>query len=149
MGHLTHDEFFIQLADIFNSRKTKGHGAVYLTQKRLTHNETPSPSPPPTKNEPIAKEEDSLEDLVPPLQPLPILIRATNGKGKEDRSNKEKIKLSTIVQPDELEGFYARYAEACKSGMTALKPRDRTKRKKTKARKRKGGAGAGVGAVTS
>ncbi|KAL2163697.1 hypothetical protein VTH06DRAFT_5755 [Thermothelomyces fergusii] len=83
MGHLSHDEFFSRLADIFQDRKAKGHGAVYLTQKR------------------------------------------------------PKVKLSTVVQPDELEGFYSRYAEVCKAGMAALKPRDRTKRK-AKAKKRKG-----------
>jgi signal recognition particle subunit SRP14 len=44
-----------------------------------------------------------------------------------------------VVQPDELDAFYARYAEVCKAGMAALKPRDRTKRK-AKAKKRKGGA---------
>lgn len=79
-------------------------------------------------------EENPLADLHP-VQPLPILIRATNGKGKGDRA--AKVKLSTVVQPDELEGFYSRYAEVCKAGMAALKPRDRTKRK-AKAKKRKG-----------
>ena len=42
------------------------------------------------------------------------------------------MKLSTVVKPDELEGFYARYADVCKAGMQALKKRDRSKRKKTK-----------------
>lgn len=46
-----------------------------------------------------------------------------------------------MVEPDALEAFYARYAEVCKAGMAALKPRDRTKRK-AKAKKRKGGAAA-------
>ena len=72
-------------------------------------------------------------------RPLPILIRATNAKGKEDRA--EKIKLSTLVEPDALDSFYARYAEVCKTGMMALKPRDRSK-KKAKARKKRGGATA-------
>lgn len=76
-----------------------------------------------------------------------ILIRASDGntnsknpkthpevKGKKKES---KLKLSTIVQPSELETFYARYAEVCKTGMTGLKKRDR-KLKKAKA---KGGAG--------
>ncbi|KAG7284136.1 hypothetical protein NEMBOFW57_010497 [Staphylotrichum longicolle] len=120
MGQLTHDEFFAKLADIFTSRKTKAHGAVFLTQKR-----------PQDAVDPLA-------DLHPP-HPLPVLIRATNGKGKEDRA--AKIKLATVVQPDELDGFYARYAEVCKAGMAALKPRDRTKRK-AKAKKRKGAAPA-------
>lgn len=77
-----------------------------------------------------------------PSQPLPIIIRATNGKSKANRA--AKIKLSTIVEPDELEGFFARYAEVCKGGMSALKKRDRSKAKeKLKAKKKKlGGATA-------
>ncbi|AEO60212.1 hypothetical protein MYCTH_2309205 [Thermothelomyces thermophilus ATCC 42464] len=126
MGHLTHDEFFNRLADIFHARKAKGHGAVYLTQKRLSYSQT--------SKSPSEQEENPLADLHP-AQPLPILIRASNGKGKGDRA--AKVKLSTVVQPDELEGFYSRYAEVCKAGMAALKPRDRTKRK-AKAKKRKG-----------
>ncbi|KAH6844872.1 signal recognition particle 14kD protein [Chaetomium sp. MPI-CAGE-AT-0009] len=144
MGHLTHDEvlsnpssqphltrlipltnpsqFFTKLADVFTTRRTKAHGAVFLTQKRP---HPPNPS-------------DPLADLHP-AHPLPLLIRATNGKGKADRAG--KVKLSTVVEPDALEGFYARYAEVCKAGMSALKPRDRTKRK-AKAKKRKGGAAA-------
>ncbi|KAJ4291531.1 hypothetical protein N0V88_006128 [Collariella sp. IMI 366227] len=53
-----------------------------------------------------------------------------------------KVKLSTVVQPDELDAFYLRYAEVCRAGMGALKPRDRTKgkRKAKAAKKRKGGA---------
>jgi len=66
---------------------------------------------------------------------LPILIRATNAKGKEDRKAKQKIKLSTVVEPDALPAFFERYAEVCKAGMGSLKPRDRSKRK-GKARKK-------------
>ena len=75
--------------------------------------------------------------------PLPIIIRATNGKSKEKRE--KKIKLSTVVEPDALEGFYARYAEVCKAGMSGLKKRDRSKAKeKLKAKKRKQGAVGGA-----
>ena len=80
--------------------------------------------------------DDQLLDLHP-TSPLPIIIRATNGKSKADL--KEKIKLSTVVQPDALESFYARYVEVCKSGMHGLRKRDRSGRKKAKAKKRKGG----------
>lgn len=76
-----------------------------------------------------------MPDLEPP-HPLPILIRATNGKSKEKRA--KKIKLSTVVTPADLDAFYARYADVCKAGMTALKPRDRSK-KKAKAKKKKTG----------
>lgn len=76
---------------------------------------------------------DATNDTTPadlqPAQPLPILIRATNGKGKDARKAKEKIKLSTVVDPDALPAFFERYAEICKLGMASLKPRDRSKRK--------------------
>jgi signal recognition particle subunit SRP14 len=61
-------------------------------------------------------------------------VRATNGKSKKQQD--KKIKLSTIVEAEALESFYAKYAEICKAGITTLKPRDRSK-KKAKARKKK------------
>lgn len=69
-----------------------------------------------------------------------MLVRATDGKSKEHRA--AKVKLSTVVDPADLDAFYARYAEVCKAGMAGLKPRDRTKRK-AKAKKRRGGGGGG------
>jgi signal recognition particle subunit SRP14 len=86
---------------------------------------------------------DPLWDLHPP-NPMPIIVRATDGKSKKGRNSKEKvdkIKISTIVQPDDLEKFYVRYGEICKGGMTALKKRDRSKRKKDKAKKKKANEG--------
>lgn len=65
---------------------------------------------------------------------MPVIIRATNGQSKKDRS--KKVKLSAIVNPEDIEDFYTRYADVCKSGMTALKPRDRSK-KKAKAKRKK------------
>ncbi|KAK3391579.1 signal recognition particle, SRP9/SRP14 subunit [Sordaria brevicollis] len=121
MGHLTHDEFFSKLTELFDYRKNQDHGTINLVQKRLSYNTTPSD---PT---------DPLADLNP-ANPLPVLIRATNAKGKDRR--KEKVKLSTIVDPADLEAFYGRYADVCKKGMGALKPRDRTKRKKQSRKKK-------------
>ncbi|KAK5625532.1 hypothetical protein RRF57_001248 [Xylaria bambusicola] len=82
-----------------------------------------------------------LPDQQPP-RPLPILIRATNSKGKEDRKANKKIKLSTVVEPDVLPAFFERYAETCKQGMGSLKPRDRSRRKGKAKKKTKTGAGA-------
>lgn len=79
---------------------------------------------------------DPFPDLNP-SDPLPIIIRASNGKSK--RAPEKKVKISTIVKPDDLDGFYERYAEICKAGMTALKPRDR-KKKKAKAKKKNAGS---------
>jgi signal recognition particle subunit SRP14 len=69
-----------------------------------------------------------------PSTPPPILIRATNGKSKENRKN--KIKIATVVQSDQLEGFFAKYVEVCRVGMTGLKKRDKSKAKR---KKKKGG----------
>jgi signal recognition particle subunit SRP14 len=47
------------------------------------------------------------------------------------------------VEVDALEGFYAKYAEICKLGMSGLKKRDRSKAKeRLKAKKKKQGGGA-------
>ena len=76
--------------------------------------------------------DDPLWDTHPP-NPLPVIISATDGNSQtKDRKKSDKIKLSTVVKPDELEGFFARYADVCKAGMGALKKRDRSKRKKAK-----------------
>ena len=72
-----------------------------------------------------------------PTNPLPVLLRATNGKSGDHR--RDRVKISTIVEPEALEGFYTRYSEVCKAGMQGLKKRDRSGRKKAKAKKRKGG----------
>ncbi|KAK3322116.1 signal recognition particle 14kD protein-domain-containing protein [Apodospora peruviana] len=124
------EEFLTKLAELLSTRKTGEH--VYLSQKRLTgQNEVPK-----------ATEENPFPDLTQSATtPKPIIIRATDGKRKKHiTSGGEKIKLSTEVSPDQLEGFYTRYAEVCKANMTTLKPRDR-KKGKAKARKKKGGAG--------
>lgn len=133
--HLSHDEFFNKLGELFTTRKGKDHGSVFLTQKRMTHgldaattggdegDATSSPSSP------------------PPPSSYPIIVRATNGKSGDDRKAGKKVKLSTVVPSDALDAFYLRYAEICKAGMLALKPRDRSKRK-TKGKKKKTAAAA-------
>ncbi|KAI1087750.1 signal recognition particle 14kD protein [Rostrohypoxylon terebratum] len=124
MGYLTNDEFFAKLTELFDQRKGKDHGSIVLVQKRLSYDQ---PLPESTSD-------TIFPDLHPP-KPMPVLIRATNAKGKERRQN--KIKISTVVEPDSLPSFFDKYAEVCKSGMTSLKPRDRSKRK-GKAKKKKG-----------
>ena len=50
------------------------------------------------------------------------------------------------MESDALEGFFARYAEVCKLGMSGLKKRDRSKAKeKLKAKKKKQAGAAGAG----
>lgn len=126
-------QFFTKLANLFEYTRTKGHGSVYLTQKRLIFDTS---SAKPTL---IKVADDPLWDTHPE-QPLPVLIRACNNKSDKrpgtDRQDTQKIKLSTVVQPDDLDTFYARYAEACKAGMSGLKKRDKKKAKKVKKKKK-------------
>ncbi|KAH5699406.1 hypothetical protein HBI44_070140 [Parastagonospora nodorum] len=131
--HLSNEEFFAQLGNLFEHNRKKGHGTVYLTQKRLAFD---SASVPPS---PQKVADDPLWDTHPET-PLPILIRAHNNKSDKkagtDRKDVDKIVLSTVVKPDDLDGFYVRYAEACKTGMSGLKKRDRRKGKKDKKKKK-------------
>ncbi|KAJ4387987.1 hypothetical protein N0V93_008590 [Gnomoniopsis smithogilvyi] len=143
-SHLTHDEFFNSLGELFTSQKGKDHGSVFLTQKRLTSSTGAST---PSRNEPLADIADVLSNDDSPSATYPVIIRATDGKGREPRTDGKgyqvrkdgkKVKLSTVVESDAIDAFYARYAEICKAGMMALKPRDRTKNKrKTKGKKKK------------
>lgn len=104
-----------------------------MTQKRLTFDSISTP-PTPTK-----VSDDPLWDTHPE-NPLPILVRASNNKSSKRagtvRENKDKTVLSTIVAPDDLDGFFVRYAEACKTGMSGLRKRDRKKGKKDKKKKK-------------
>ncbi|KAF2195474.1 signal recognition particle, SRP9/SRP14 subunit [Zopfia rhizophila CBS 207.26] len=138
--HLSNDEFFTQLTNLFEHNRTKGHGSVYLTQKRITHT-ADSDAPSPTK---IL--DDPLWDTHPE-HPLPILIRANNNKSSKregtdrpgtDRDDHDRIKFTTVVQPDQLDAFYVRYADVCKTGMSALKKRDKKKKKKDRKKKKAG-----------
>ncbi|KAK6342725.1 hypothetical protein TWF718_008115 [Orbilia javanica] len=68
--------------------------------------------------------------------PLPILIRATNGKSNDPRHDGKHVKLSTVVEADQLEAFFTRYAEVCKQGLTGLKKKVRKNKKSKKAKKK-------------
>ncbi|KAG5952495.1 hypothetical protein E4U53_000686 [Claviceps sorghi] len=122
-GHLSQDEFFDRLAQLFDRRKGADHGAVYLTQKRFSFIDRVGMNE--GHDSPTQENNQGL---------MPVIIRATNGKSKRERGL--KVKMSTIVEPNDIDNFYLRYAEICKSGMAALKPRDRSK-KKARAKKKK------------
>lgn len=141
-------KFFESLASLFSDRRAKSHGSIFLSQKRretvqiiCMHSLTglmsivvlPAGTKAPTSH-------DDLSDLAPLTAPLPILIRASNNKPSEwarKRSrDARRVKLSTTVEAGELDTFYARYAECCKAGATALKKRDK-KKSKAAAKKKK------------
>lgn len=124
---LTSLQFFTHLAKLYKDCHANGHGTVALSQKRLAYGNLPSDLA--AEGPKIA--DNPLWDLDPPT-PLPIIIRASNAVGPVKRKAGEKVKISTVVQPDELESFFTRYAEVCKRGMEGLRKRDRSKKKKDK-----------------
>ncbi|KAF2858882.1 signal recognition particle, SRP9/SRP14 subunit [Piedraia hortae CBS 480.64] len=130
--HLSNDEFFTQLASVLQKTQKKGHGSVFLAQKRLTY------------------QADSAPGQTAENKTWPLLVRATDGKSQsKDRvKNKDKIKLSTVVQPQDIAAFYTRYADVCKAGMQSLKKRDRNKKKKKDKKKKKAGEGEGGSKAT-
>jgi signal recognition particle subunit SRP14 len=69
-----------------------------------------------------------------------MIMRASDGEtqSKDRVKNKDHVNISTIVQPDDLEAFFTRYAEVCKATMLSLRKRDRRKRKGDKSKKKKG-----------
>ena len=126
---LSQADFLSRLSDLFTNTHSAAHGSVFLSQVPLY---------PPSTDESSEPQQSS---------PAPqVLIRATNGLSKARGTDKSlakrdpKIKLSTVVEAAEIEDFYAKYAEVCKSGMQGLRKRDRRKQKK---KGKKGGAPAG------
>jgi len=98
------DTFLSRLGSLFEA--TKGTHAIWITHKRLTYEgeDSAMTSPP--------EEADEKE--------YPCIIKVTDGKD---------FKLSTIINPDELEAFHASYGAILKSSMTTLKKRDKKKEK--------------------
>ncbi|KAJ5115795.1 hypothetical protein N7456_000143 [Penicillium angulare] len=115
--HLSHEDFFSALTTLLEKTTGKAQGTVLLTQKPLPASEAnASPS---------------------------VLIRATDAnsnapnpksadKGKITKDKSTKVKIGTVVKSEELEEFYTRYAEICKTRMTGLKKRDRKRKAKAK-----------------
>lgn len=85
---------------------------------------------------------DHMDDLKL-SSPLPLLVRATDGKSQstDRKKNTDKIKLSTVVQPDDIESFFSKYAEVCRASMQSLRKRDRSKRKGRKKKDKKQDSG--------
>ncbi|KAF3905562.1 hypothetical protein AA313_de0205652 [Arthrobotrys entomopaga] len=91
-----------------------------------------STSPPPTGETTTTEETEQQTTQAP----LPILIRASNGKSNDPRHIGKHVKFSTIVEAEQLEAFFGRYAEVCKQGLTALKKKVRKGKKSKKTKKK-------------
>ncbi|KAG0245505.1 hypothetical protein BGW41_000132 [Actinomortierella wolfii] len=114
------DKFLTRLQKTFEETKTKN--TVYLTMKRYTHQTKKE------KAEAILKDGDNDTTMTDSaaIKEYPTMIRLQAGS---------KTKLSTLVQPNDLERFMVQYTAIIKTSMDALKKKERKKAPKAKAKK--------------
>lgn len=106
-----------------------GKSSLYITQKRFSYN---------IENEITSPGEfsDLSKDVKPVLhaqeinsqnsKKYPILVRVTDG----NKSKSSKVKLSTIVEPAQLDAFWNEYTNVLKAGFVGLKKKSKKKSKK-------------------
>ncbi|KAJ8078464.1 hypothetical protein PM082_012746 [Marasmius tenuissimus] len=102
MQLVDNDSFLKQLAALFED--TKNQGSIWLTHKRLTHEDD-------VNMEPKSEAEDA---------EYPCLIRATDGG---------QVKFSTRVSSGQLPAFHREYGTLLKGSMTTLRKRDKKREK--------------------
>ncbi|GME79437.1 unnamed protein product [Ambrosiozyma monospora] len=126
MGKLSNKEFLAQVET--HLKKNGGKSSVYLTQKRLNSiDETQIDS---------TNTDDKLSskfDVIDPLsstktedttKEYPLLLRFTDGT--------KNLKLSTVVEFEELNKFWDDYSNVLKAGFVGLKKKTKKKSKKSK-----------------
>ncbi|OCH95711.1 signal recognition particle SRP9/SRP14 subunit [Obba rivulosa] len=96
------DTFFSRLTGLFESSTQSG--SIWLTHKRLTYD----------------GEDVQMSSADDETKEYSCLIRATNGKD---------VKLSTKVDPGQLEAFHTRYGALLKGSMATLRKRDKKREK--------------------
>ncbi|GAA5863755.1 hypothetical protein JCM3774_001147 [Rhodotorula dairenensis] len=118
--HLSNSEFLERLTALFAQRKHAG--TVFLTQKRLTYDaEASTSAASDVEMSDVASSSRTRDPASPPDdREWPLLMRATDGRGKKDT----KVKISTTVQPADLEPFLASYSTLLRSSFAGgLRPK--------------------------
>ncbi|KAG5421350.1 hypothetical protein I9W82_000440 [Candida metapsilosis] len=129
MTRLENSQFIKQLNESVTNNN--GKSSIYLTQKRLTSSDESSNS----------SNIDDLPTKVIPNQQIqnnssyPVLVRVSmNSKNNKDKKQ-TKLKLSTVVEPDQLNQFWQQYIRVLKNGFVGLKKKEKKKSKKSKVSK--------------
>ena len=73
-----------------------------------------------------------LEDIKSPEKPYAILFKATDGLSDK----KKRVKISTVVDADELTKFWMSYTELMKIGMSGLRKKRRRGSQRSQRRRR-------------
>ncbi|KAI5955282.1 hypothetical protein KGF54_001843 [Candida jiufengensis] len=135
MTRVDNSEFLKQLNEIVT--KNNGKSSVYLTQKRLSNKDEIKESKSSTqiKDLPTNVIEQTDKDIIENTETYPILIRISmNSENNKDSKNK-KLKLSTVIENDQINQFWSQYIQVLKNGFVGLKKKDKKKSKKSKVSK--------------
>lgn len=120
MGRLSNQEFLDTVDKVLTSNG--GKSSVYLTQKRLTSVDIDG-------GETSDLSTNVIDYSLPAKnsQKYPILLRLSmNGKKKGDKS--DKLKLSTVIEVDNLPQFWVNYINVIKSGFVGLKKKEKKRK---------------------
>lgn len=129
MPRLDNAAFISQIENLLQSNG--GKSSVYLSQKRLV---------PALDLESVSGISDLPsnvipQDITPPGTTInhttyPLLIRVSLNGSDQRKSKKDKVKLSTVVEPGLVEQFWVEYSQALKTGFMGLKKKEKKKEKK-------------------
>lgn len=129
MTRLDNSQFLKQLNDAVTNNN--GKSSIYLTQKRLAS----------SSNESSSLSIDDLPTNVIPHNQIqnstsyPILVRISMNSTNNKDKKQEKLKLSTVVETDQLNRFWQQYIRVLKNGFVGLKKKEKKKNKKSKVTK--------------
>lgn len=126
MGRLDNAQFLKELTKLVQDNN--GKSSIYLTQKRLTSDK---------------QENDLPDNVIPPTEETnpknettyPLLVRVAMNSSNNKKEKQNKVKISTIVENNQLEQFWVDYVQVLKNGFIGLKKKDKKKHKKGKVSK--------------
>ncbi|KAI5966096.1 hypothetical protein CANMA_003342 [Candida margitis] len=128
MTRLDNSQFLKELSQVVTNNN--GKSSIYLTQKRLSSPDvtsSPSINDLPTNVIP--------NDQIQNNTSYPILIRISMNSSNNKEKKQDKLRLSTVVETDQLNQFWQEYIRVLKNGLVGLKKKEKKKNKKGKVNK--------------
>lgn len=128
---LNNAEFLKRLSSTLEVNE--GRSSVYLTQKRLL-----SALPTSENQHDLSDLSSNVIDTFPfttifNTNTYPMLIRVSmNPRRSKEEVTKEKLKLSTVVEANNLDAFWDDYSQVVKNNFVGLKKKEKRKSKKPK-----------------
>lgn len=117
MGRLSNKEFLAKIGSELESNN--GKSSVYLTQKRLV--QSLEPTLPSALEDLSSNVVEHSKEYPTNTQTYPVLLRFTTGK--------KESKVSTVVEPENLESFWTEYVQVLKSGFVGLRKKEKKAKK--------------------